>query len=159
MGGCSLKCAFPWEVNAVSQQSPAGKAARPVYATNDDDATTAWIDDSPESIGTKLIFSFPKKLPRELEKTPLYGFDIANGFTKSEILWKSYARVKRARLYYNNKPLYNVEFADTRRWQSFSFEDILIRQGDSMALEILEVYPGTKSQCVAITELVLQGAH
>jgi len=28
-----------------------------------------------------------------------------------------------------------------------------------MTLEILDVYPGTKSQSVAITELVLQGAH
>ena len=159
MGGCSLRCAFPWEVVAVSPQSPTGKNERPVYETNDDDASTAWIDDSPSSIGTKLIFRFPKKLPKELEETPFYGFDLANGCIKSEQQWKLYGRVKRAKLYYNNKPLYYVEFADTRHWQTISFDDIMIRQGDSMTLEILEVYPGTKSQGVAITELVLQGAH
>jgi hypothetical protein len=156
MGGCSLRCAFPWEVEA---QTPAGKSGKPVYATNDDDASSAWIDESPASVGTKLVFHFPKKLPRELEQTPFYGFDIANGCIKSEALWKANARVKKAKLYYNGRPLYFVEFADTRRWQEVSFDDIMVRHGDSMTLEIVEVYPGTKSQSVAITEIVLQGAH
>jgi hypothetical protein len=155
MGGCSLRCAFPWEVTAIS----AGKPPKPVYSTNDDDAITAWIDESPASIGTKLVFQFPKKLPKELEDTPFYGFDIANGVVKSEALWKANARIKRAKLYYNNKPLYIIELADTRRWQTISFDDIMARHGDSMTLEILEVYPGTKSQSAAVTELVLQGAH
>ncbi|MGB8352642.1 MAG: hypothetical protein WCD79_02015 [Chthoniobacteraceae bacterium] len=159
MGGCSLKCAFPWEVDIVPAATPNDKTGHPVYATNDDDATSAWVDDGATSIGTKIIFHFPKKLPKELEQTPFYGFDIANGYTKSETIWKSYARIKKARLYYNNKPLYIVDFPDTRRWQQVSFDDIMVRHGESMTLEILEVYPGTKSQDVAITEIVLQGAH
>ena len=159
MGGCSLKCAFPWEVYVVSSGAANDKAGHPVYTTNDDDATTAWVDESATSVGTKLIFRFPKKLPKELEQTPFYGFDIANGLTKSESLWKSYARVKRAKLSYNGKPLYFIDFPDTRRWQQVSFDDIMIRHGDSMTLEIVEIYPGTKSQHVAITEIVLQGAH
>jgi hypothetical protein len=159
MGGCSLKCAFPWEVTAVPAPAAAIKTPQPVYSTNDDDAVTAWIDQNASSIGTKLVFGFPKKLPKVLEDTPFYGFDLANGDIKTEAAWKATARVKRARLYYNNKPLYYVEFADTRRWQTISFDDILARHGDTMTLEILEVYPGTKSQSAAITELVLQGAH
>ena len=159
MGGCSLKCAFPWEVTAVPAANAAIKTAQVTYATNDDDAVTAWIDQNASSIGTKLVFAFPKKLPKELEETPFYGFDLANGNLKSEAAWKETARIKRAKMYYNNKPLYYVEFADTRRWQTISFDDILAHQGDTMTLEILEVYPGTKSQSVAVTELVLQGAH
>ena len=159
MGGCSLRCAFPWEVMVVPAPNAAIKTPQPDYATNDNYAASAWIDQNASSIGTKLVFSFPKKIPKVLEQTPFYGFDIANGNLKSEALWKETARVKKARMYYNNKPLYDIEFADTRRWQSFSFDDIFIRQGDTMTLEILEVYPGTKSQSAAITEVVLQGAH
>jgi len=159
MGGCSLKCAFPWEVDVVPSATPNDKNGHPVYATNDDDATSAWVDDGASSIGTKLIFRFPKKLPKELEQTPFYGFDIANGYTKSETIWKSYARIKKAKLSYNGRALYTIDFPDTRRWQQVSFDDIMIKHGDSMTLEILEVYPGTKSQQVAVTELVLQGAH
>lgn len=159
MGGCSLKCAFPWEVTAIPAAGAPIKTPQPVYATNDDDATSAWTDQNAISIGTKLVFTFPKKLPKELEQTPFYGFDIANGNIKTEALWKAGARIKKARMYYNNKPLYIIEFADTRRWQSIIFDDILVHHGDTMTLEILEVYPGTKSQSAAVTEIVLQGAH
>ena len=154
MGGCSLKCAFPWGTSAVAP----GKVAQPIYVLNDDDASTAWIDKN-TGAGTRLLFQFPKKLPKELNGTPFYGFDIADGYTKSDALFKSYARVKKAKLYYNGKALYYVTFADSRRWQHVNFDDIEAKQGDLMTLEILETYPGTKSQSVAITEIVLQGAH
>ena len=154
MGGCSLKCAFPWETSAVAP----GKAAQPVYTLDDDDASTAWIDTN-NGVGTKLVFQFPKKLPKELNNTPFYGFDIVDGYIKSESLFKSYSRVKKAKLYYNGKPLYYVTFADTRRWQHVNFDDIEAREGDTFAIEIVEVYPGSKSPNVALTEVVLQGAH
>ena len=156
MGGCSLVCAFPWETKCLTP----GKSSYPVYTLKDDDATTAWIDNRREgSIGTKLLFEFPKKIIRELRETPFYGFDLANGYVKSDSLWKSYSRVKKVRMSYNGKPLYFITFADSKRWQRVSFDDIFIKQGDSMSLEILEVFPGSKFPGVAITELVLQGAH
>lgn len=37
--------------------------------------------------------------------------------------------------------------------------DIMVHSGDSMALQILEFYPGEKSTAIAISELVVQGAH
>lgn len=155
MGGCSMACAFPWETTA----SVPGKSAQPVYKLNDSDSSTAWIDPNP-STGTRLSFQFPKKLPKEMNgTTPFYGFDIANGFTKSADVFKTYSRVKKAKLFYNGKPLCNVVFADSRRWQHVLFDDLFPHQGDTFAIEISEVYPGTKSSCVAITQLVLQGAH
>ncbi len=159
MGGCSLKCAFRWHVEAVPAKS--GKA-KPVKALNDESAQTPWTAPHASKkgkVGTKLRLVFPKKLPAEIEgETPVYGLDIINGYWKSEELWSEYARVKKVRLYYNNKPLCDVAFADTRRWQRSLFPDQMVRSGDSMMIEILEVYPG-KRQEVAISELVLQGAH
>ena len=154
MGGCSLKCAFPWETSAVAP----GKSPQPVYTLDDDDASTVWIDPS-ETPGTRLVFQFPKKLPRELNGTPFYGFDIITGNLKSEPLFKAYARLKKVKLYYNGKPFCIVTFSDTRHWQHVLFDDIDARQGDSFAMEILEVYPGAKFPNAAVTELILQGAH
>ena len=82
-----------------------------------------------------------------------------DGVWKTEERWKAHGRVKKARLYYNDKAFLDVHFADTRRWQRQSFPDILVHSGDSMAFEILEVYPGEKGSGAAITEIVLQGAH
>jgi len=152
MGGCSMRCAFPWETNAILP----GKPPAPVYTLDDNDAETAWLDGV---VGAKLTFQFPAKLPKELEDTPFYGFDIANGVTLPESKFKEYGRVKKMRLYYNGRVFADAELADTRRWQTVSFDDIMAREGDTFSIEILEVYPGTKYPTAAITEFILQGAH
>jgi hypothetical protein len=158
MGGCSLRCAFPWTVE-IPRAKGSGKKAID-YATNDSDASTAWVDDNPAgSIGTKLIFRFPTKLPKELQETPFYGIDVVNGFIKTEELWKQYARIKKARISYNGRPLFDLVFKDTGRWQKFNFDDLMIKSGDEMTLEILEIYPCAQDQHAAVTEIVLQGAH
>jgi len=154
MGGCSLRCAFSWETVATEP----GRPAHPVYALDDNDASTAWIDGSAVP-GTKLEFRFPKKLPPDLNNTPFYGFDIADGFIKPLEKFKAYARVKKLKFYYNGKPLYNILLADTWRWQKVTFKDINAREGDIVTMEVLEVYPGEKFPYAAITELILQGAH
>jgi len=152
MGGCSLRCAFPWETAAILP----GRAPVPVYTLDDNDAYTSWTD---AVVGAKLTFQFPKKLPKELNDTPFYGFDIADGNIKTEALFKQYGRVKKVRLFYNGHAFADVALADTRRWQEISFDDIMARQGDVFSMEILDVYPGTKYPTAAITELILQGAH
>jgi len=152
MGGCSMRCAFPWETAAILP----GKAPVPVYTLDDNDADTSWTDGI---VGARLTFQFPKKLPKELNDTPFYGFDIADGNIKSEALFKEYGRVKKVRLFYNGRAFADVALADTRRWQEISFDDIMARQADVFSMEILEIYPGTKYPTAAITELILQGAH
>jgi len=153
MGGCSMKCAFPWETNAIL---PGAKTPIPVYTLDDNDADTYWSDGV---VGARLTFQFPKKLPPELEGTPFYGFDIADGVIDNEGAFKQWGRVKKVRLFYNGRAFADVEFADTRHWQNISFDDIMAREGDTFSMQILEIYPGTKHATAAITELILQGAH
>ena len=158
MGGCSLKCAFAWsvEIQAAGGQIPAA-----TKKLNDENAETAWIAaDGTSGVGAKLKLIFPKKLRAEMEgETPLYGLDIINGAWSTEQQWKAHARVKKVRLYYRDKPLADVTFADSRRWQRLSFPDVFVRSGDWMTFEILEIYPGEKGAGVAITEIVLAGGH
>jgi hypothetical protein len=62
-------------------------------------------------------------------------------------------------MYYNNKPIRDILFPDTPRWAKVGFDDIMVHSGDTMTLEILEVYPGASSKTLAVSEIVLQGAH
>jgi hypothetical protein len=161
MGGCSLHCAFPWQVFVF------GEKPQPIYSTNDDCARTAWIDDrAGGSIGSKLEFVFPDRSVREMPGTPLYGFDIINGDWSPDDgaggnlrRWKQHARIRKLQLAYDDQPLYTVVLADTPRWQTVWFDDIIIKPGDRMTFEILEVYPGRENPGVAVSEIVLQGAH
>jgi hypothetical protein len=152
MGGCSMKCAFPWTTEAILP----GKAPIPVYTLDDNDKDTAWTD---AVVGAKLTFAFPKKLPKELNGTPFYGFDIANGNIHTDDTFTQWGRIKKVRLFYNGKPFADVALADSRRWQNVFFDDIMASQGDVFSMQILEVYPGAKYPTAAITELILQGAH
>ncbi|MGA3170843.1 MAG: hypothetical protein ABSE62_07490 [Chthoniobacteraceae bacterium] len=152
MGGCSLRCAFPWETFAILP----GKSPIPVYTLDDNDEFTAWTDGV---VGATLTFHFPAKLPKELNDMPFYGFDIADGMVSSDSDFKQWGRVKKVRLFYNGKPFAEVQFANTRHWQNISFDDIMADQGDVFSMQILEVTPGTRHATAAITELILQGAH
>lgn len=158
MGGCSLKCGFPWRVEVHAGGRAKSTAVR---ILNDEDAETAWI--APEGstgVGTKFKLLFPKKLRAEEEgQIPIYGLDLINGDWRTEEQWKVRGRVKRARLYYNSEPFAEVVFADSRRWQRVTFDDFMVRSGDSMTLEVLETYRGEAGAGAAIAEIVLQGAH
>jgi hypothetical protein len=149
MGGCSLTCAFPWDAASAS-------STRKIGALNDSDALTAWTD---AHVGDKLVFKFPANLPRELNGTPFYGIDIANGRLHPEGGFTDFGRIKEFQIRHNGRVLFNIRLADTRRWQRVEFEDIYLNVGDTLTLEILQVYPGKTQPTAGITEIVLQGAH
>ena len=152
MGGCSMRCTFGWTVDVVS----GGKRAA-TKVLNDESATSAWIAAGPEM--PVFHFAFPKRLPKEMEaQVPFYGVDFINGHWATEELWQKHARVRKARLLYNGSLLGVLNFADSRRWQRVEFDDIMVRSGDVLTLEVLEVYPG-KGGGLALSEVVLQGAH
>lgn len=151
MGGCSLRCSFRWTAEVAGP----GQRARPIPALSDESARTAWQSD----ILATLRVAFPKKLPAEMEgEVPLYGLEIINGDWKTEDDWRRSGRVKRARLSYNGRVLGEVAFADSRRWQRLTFTDIMVRSGDALTFEVLEIYPGT-APGFALSELVLSGGH
>jgi hypothetical protein len=83
MGGCSMKCAFPWTTMAILP----GQRPVPVYTLDDNCKDTAWTDGV---VGARLTFTFPRKLPAELNGTPFYGFDIANGDIQTDATFKEY---------------------------------------------------------------------
>lgn len=156
LGGCSLRCAFRWTVEVSPQP---GAAAKAVKVFNDESAQTAWIGDATtRGLGAQIRLAFPKKIPREMEaQVPLYGLDLINGHWRED-QWPRFARLKRARLLYNARPLGEVTFADSRRWQRVTLPDLMIRSGDVLTLEILELHAAGPAP-LAITEIVLQGAH
>lgn len=155
MGGCSLKCSFDW---SVAYYRDAAAKELPIAALNDEQPDVVWSDPKAKT-GTRILFRFPKKLPAEMEgKVPLYGIDLINGDWRSEAAWAASARVKRARFFYNGKPVFEAKFPDTRKWVSLNFDDIMITSGGVLAMEVLETY-GKPTAILTISEVSLQGGH
>ena len=156
MGGCSMKCTFPWKVSVTRKGET--KATR-IIVLNDNRFDTAWKEPT-GGVGDKLTFYFPAQIPSEMEgKVPFYGLDLINGDLKSSAAWEATARLKKVRMYYNDKPQYDITWADSKLWQHVSFGEFMVHSGDTVSLEILETYPGKSSPALAISEIVLQGAH
>jgi hypothetical protein len=87
---------------------------------------------------------------------------------KSEKAWKENSRVKKLKMYIDNKPLAILNLYDTRKEQHFKFEPLGYSDREdwdklkskswwTIKFEILEVYGGDKYDDTAITEIYFDG--
>ncbi len=145
--GCSLRCAVSWDISASSM--------RGIANTNDGNLKTAWIPAN-KSIGESIGFAFEKNNFNGMENTTFWGIDIINYVKESG--WQENARIKKIRIEHNDKRLYEMHLHDMEV-QTVRFDPFTIRPGSVVKMVILETYPGTQNQDVAIAELIPHGAH
>jgi hypothetical protein len=155
-GVCNWYCGGGPNMITASSFLPA--SAKFIYMArnaHDLDFRTAWVEGvKGYGIGEFLEYHFPPLSPR-VNKIQIY-----NGYVKSVTAWKNNSRVKKLKLYVNNKPYAILELQDTWAEQIFSIEPM---RSDSagqdliLKFEILEVYKGDKWDDVAITEIYFDG--
>ena len=108
-----------------------------------------------KGIGESLTYTFEGKCPR------ITTVNILNGHVKSESAWKANSRVKKLRVWYNDKPYAILALEDSRSLQSFDMG--VLGYNDSskpdwtLKFEIMEVYPGSKYGDTVIAELYFDG--
>jgi len=156
--GCSLGCAVGWDMKASSTRDPQGKVKYGIENIDDGKLKTTWIPTG-NGIGESVSFIFKKKHFKDMKSTTFWGLELINGYTKSKTVWQENARVKRFKIVHNDEPLYEVQLADSMEVQSVNFTPFTIKPGSIVKLVILETYPGTRYEDVAITELIPHGAH
>ena len=85
------------------------------------------------------------------------GVYIVNGYAENLELWQENARIKKLKVYSDNKEIAILELKDTDKAQLFDIPKIThpINQPLNLKFEILEVYPGTKYEDTYLSELVL----
>ncbi len=159
-GWCSLGCAIGWDLEASSQLPAHGKNSYAVSKLNDGLIKTAWIEGVPDyGIGEYIIFKFSDSLFYTADSVPFFGLSVLNGYCKSEKSWQENSRVKKLKIYYNHTPYFILELFDRATIQQFTFGTIYLKPNDTLKVEILEVYPGTKFKDTVLSELILLGAH
>jgi len=80
---------------------------------------TAWIEGvKGYGIGEYIIYHFRQTAPR------ITKIIIANGYVKSHKTWLENSRVKKLKLYIDNKPFAILNLEDSRYEQIFEFEPI-----------------------------------
>ena len=154
-GKCSWYCGG--EVKSVKASSclpPNNKFDYKGENAHDFSHESVWATKG-KGIGESLTYTFEGKCPR------ITTVEILNGHVKSEAAWKANSRVKKLRVWYNNKPYAILALEDSRTLQSFDVG--ILGYNDeakpdwTLKFEILEVYPGTKYGDTVIAELYFDG--
>lgn len=154
--GCSWYCGGQmYKVTGDSYLKASGSATYKPDNLHDFDLFTAWVPDTTNGvIGKKVNFHFKPLSPRVNE------IKIYNGYIKNYDLFKANARVKKFRLYINNKPFAILDLADTTAQQSFSIPPTRSTDKNKdliLTFEIMEIYKGDKYTDVAVSEINFSG--
>lgn len=122
-----------------------------------------WIEGvKGHGIGEYVVYHFPPHTPRITE------IIIVNGYIRSSSAWQNHSRVRRLKMYVNNKPFAILRLFDSKQKQHFKFEplghgnredweELQTRPWWTIKFKILEVYEGDKYDKTAITEIYFDG--
>lgn len=159
-GGCSWYCGGgPKAIHASSYLKAQGKNNYIPENAHDLNYKKAWAEGkSGYGIGEYLLYTFEASSPRITE------INVVNGYVKSKIAWENNSRVKKLKVYIDEKPFAILNLKDIRGVQSFEFSPIGkgwdVAKGEpdwQMKFEILEVYKGLKYDDVVISEIYFDG--
>lgn len=163
-GGCSWYCGGgPKKIIASSFLKSQGNTNYKPENAHDLNYKTAWVEGVlGYGIGEYLVYSFGAGSPR------ITDIIVVNGYVKSAKAWKENSRVKKLKLYINNKPFAILKLKDIRGAQLFKFdpiggtsvkdwEKIKLLPDWTMKFEIIEVYKGDKYDDVVISEIYFDG--
>ncbi|MBN1188090.1 MAG: hypothetical protein JXB49_37795 [Bacteroidales bacterium] len=163
-GGCSWYCGGgPKEVAASSYLKSQGENNYEPNNAHDLNYKNAWVEGvAGYGIGEYLLYTFEGASPRINE------IIVVNGYVKSKSAWENNSRVKKLKVYIDDKPYAILNLKDIRGSQSFKVEpignsdrkdwDVLQTKPDwTLKFEILDVYKGLKYDDVAISEIYFDG--
>jgi hypothetical protein len=159
-GKCSWYCGG--EVQRVTASSHLKAQGRFNYLpknAHDFDHESAWVEGAQgQGIGEWIEYEFAGACPR------VTGVKILAGYVKSKTAYESNSRPKYIKVYYRSKPICILDLQDVRGMQEFDLEKFgPFGYHDSekpawrLRFEIIDVYPGTKYQDTAISELEFDG--
>jgi len=163
--GCSWYCGGGPYGHAVSSKLSDDYDGRKTF---DENLQTAWVEGKEgDGIGESISYKFENNSPRV---TQIY---INNGYVKSDKIWLANNRVKELEVLVNNIPYAMLSLDDTWQKQMFQLPDSLgrfeskyltednpngeLRKSWTLTFRIVSVYPGTKYQDTAISEIFFSG--
>jgi hypothetical protein len=162
--GCSWYCGGgPKEVTASSYLQPQGSNNYEPKNAHDLNYKNAWVEGvGGYGIGEYLLYGFTANSPR------ITKIKVVNGYVKSESSYYNNSRVKKLKMYINDKPYAILNLMDAIAIQVFEVEPIgesdraNLEASDNkpdfkLKFEILDVYKGTKWDDVVISEIFFSG--
>lgn len=147
----------PSKIEASSRLADQGKNNYNEKNLHDLMYNTPWVEGAQGyGIGEWVKYTFEPNKPR------ITLIHVVNGYVKSQAAWKNNSRVKKLRLYINDKPYAMLNLDDSRSDQCFELNDTLGSVGSNakawtMKFEIVDVYKGDKYDDTVLSEIYFDG--
>lgn len=147
--GCSWYCGGIIEIISASSSLPDSKSGSYTASNlHDSDVRTAWVEGKDDhGIGESITL---KSTGASIDQIQIW-----NGYQKSAALYTQNSRPQVLKVYVNDTPKYLLALEDTRAVQYFKVAEIA--SPATLRFEIVTVYPGTKWQDTAISEINFDG--
>ncbi len=155
-GGCSWYCGGGnYKIKASSNLKTENKTSYNAENANDLNYKTAWVEGKPDDgIGEYLEYYFKNNSARVTK------IIISNGYMKSDDAWKNNNRVKKLKLFVNNKEYGLLNLEDSKSDQEFEIGTFGRNKNKTdliFKFEIVEIYKGEKFSDTVITEIYFDG--
>lgn len=159
--GCSWYCGGTVQKIRASSHLPGGKFSYTPENAHDFKAETAWVEGvKGDGIGEWIEYDFNFDEMEEYEGTlGVTHLLIANGYKKSERIWRANGRIRQLKIYLNGKPYGQINLQDVYSVQRVPIGQIMFPAGQTTTLrfEIQKVYPGEKYRDTALSLLMFEG--
>jgi hypothetical protein len=162
--GCSWYCGGGQDsISASSELISNNEISYSSQNLKDFSLKTAWVEGvKGYGIGEYVIFHVQPTNPRITE------IIIINGYVKSDKAWRENSRVKKLKMYIDNKPYAILNLFDSKAEQHFKVKPLGVSKRIdyeamkkmpvwTMRFEIMDVYKGDKYDDTAITEIYFDG--
>ena len=154
---CSWYCGGDLKsITSSSELKPVGKLDYKASNAADFNHMTAWVEGAEGTgKGEFIEYTFTGSSPR------ITTVKILNGYCKNQQTWEQNGRVKSLKMYNNDIPVLTLELEDSRTLQCFNIGTFGEHNPNApdwkLRFEILDVYPGSKFEDTAISELYFDG--
>lgn len=152
-------CSHPgYNLTASSVKKNWEKTTFGIDNITDNDRKTAWVEGSAGyGIGEYIEFKYDFNDTLRRCKDYCQYFTILNGYQKSRFTWRKYSRVKKFKVYADDKALCYLNLQDHYGLQFFMLNFLKGRRNGTVKLrfEIVDIYPGNKkiNKATAVSEL------
>lgn len=160
--GCNWYCGGT--VSSISATSELATQSNNTYTaenTHDFDHNTAWIEGKEDyGVGESITYSIDFRKDKFYEgQLGINKLIIANGYKKNKKAWQANSRIKKLRMYINNKPSYDIHLKDSFEIQTVTINTLMFPKNTvtEITFEIREVYKGAKYKDTALSLLMFDG--